>query len=320
MPTTPLTPGLSAGAARHGGLVTTGRTPSSYDFLRPAKLPREHLRTLQLGYEAFAHRLASLLTSTLRVVCRVDLASIEQLSYEEHVSGLANPTVLVPVALEPLTGTSLFEISLDSVLTSLDYMLGGAGGPQPERLLSDIETVLFRDLLENCFAELRLALEPIVPITPRLGAFEYNPQMVQTSSMSDAVIVSCFEVGVGEKQSEMTLCVPLSGIQPSLQRYRDQVMYSDSERATREIARHLLTESIQDVPVGVSVRFDSVRLLPRELVNLRPGDVIPLDHPVDRPLEITTAGEIFGHAVATKRGSQLACLVVPAPDKEKNSR
>src|SRR5262245_45337120 len=74
--------------------------PLPYDFRRPTKLSREYVRRLQIVYETFARRYATLLTSTLRVVSHVTLVSIEQLTYDEYVASLANPTMLAMITLE----------------------------------------------------------------------------------------------------------------------------------------------------------------------------------------------------------------------------
>jgi flagellar motor switch protein FliM len=56
---------------------------------------------------------------------------------------------------------------------------------------------------------------------------------------------------------------------------------------------------------------------PEELISLRPGDVVTLNHPVTQPLAVTTAGMTFAHAVPGSQGSRLACLIV-APAKEED--
>ena len=50
---------------------------------------------------------------------------------------------------------------------------------------------------------------------------------------------------------------------------------------------------------------------------LRPGDVLPLGHPISVPLEVTVNETVFAHAVPGNQGARLACLVVPSPKEEK---
>src|SRR3982750_1851504 len=119
-----------------------GAGPAPYDFRRPIKLSRDHVRTLQTAFETYARSCGTLLTTRLRVVSSVALASIEQLNYDEYVQSLANPTVIALVSLDPLPGTVLMEMSSSVTMTCLDHLLGGPGGPQPERPLTEVEVPL----------------------------------------------------------------------------------------------------------------------------------------------------------------------------------
>ncbi len=315
VPSNPLSSGRAAGQVRSSGLVTDGRPTSHYDFLRPPKLAREHLRALQTVTETFAHRLAILLTSRLRIVCRVEPRPIEQVSVAEHVESLEDDVVITPMTLEPLTGVAALELSLPSVMSTIDRLLGGHGGqPQPQRPLSDIETPLLRGLIRDVLTELCFAFEDIVTLEPAFGQQEYNAQLVQYGGPTEALIIAAFDVSVAGSASVLSLCLPLQSLLPVLQRHLDQVALSPSERAARQAAKELLTARIQEVPIDVTVVFAPVRLRSDQLVDLRPGDLVPLDHPVDKPLDITTADRVFGRAVATKRGQRLACQVVAATD------
>src|SRR3954451_23362631 len=98
--------------SRRGG----GSGPAPYDFRRPIKLSRDHVRTLQIAFETYARSCGTLLTNRLRVVSSVRLTSIEQLKYDEYVATLGNPTVVTLVSLDPLPGTVLMEMSSPSVM------------------------------------------------------------------------------------------------------------------------------------------------------------------------------------------------------------
>jgi flagellar motor switch protein FliM len=305
---------LSSGRAG-GGLVSEGRTTASYDFLRPPKLAREHLRTLDAIADTFAHRLALLLTARLRKVCRVSTSSIKQVSVGEHIASLDDLLVLAPIALDPLPGSAQLEMSLEAAMTTLDYLLGGSGGTQPRRPLTDIETPLLRDVLDGALTELRLAFEEVTPIEPALGPLGYRPLLDQFGGPTDPLVICAFDLVIGESTSVLSLCLPLQALLPALQRYLENEAVSAGERAVRQAAKDLLTARLNEVPVEVTAVFAPIRLLSDQLVDLRPGDVVPLDHPVDLPLDITSAGEVFGRAVPTQRGQRLACQVV-ATDEE----
>ncbi len=308
-----------AGGARAGRATRRSKAdgPLLYDFRRPMKLSREHVRTLQIVYETFARRYGTLLTSTLRVVSHVSLVSIEQLTYDEYITSLSNPTMLALVTLDPLPGTAVLEFSLSAAMASLDHMLGGRGGEQPQRPLTDIEEPLLRGCSTAILGELRFAFEPIVAIAPQLGAIEYNPQFAQAGAPSDAVVVASFELKIGDRGIVATFCLPLTSIYSKLDADSD-ITYTTAQREARELAHSRMAAGLEDTPVEVSVRFTPRTMRPTDLVGLRPGDVVPLEHPVSAPLDVMVAGVTFAYAVPGNQGSRLACLVVPPP-KEPNA-
>jgi flagellar motor switch protein FliM len=284
--------------------------PQPYDFRRPATLPREHVRAVQLTCETFARRFTTLFTSSLRVVSHVTLVSIEQLTYEEYISGLNSPTLMTLLTLEPLPGTAILEFALPTAMVSVDHLLGGPGGPQPQRPLSEIELPLLRGLLGGALDELRHALEPLAAVRPKLGSIEYNPQFVQAAAPSDAMVVASFEMRIGTaEECVATLCLPLTTILPSLTEDVDAVL-TPTQRMSREQAHRDMAAGLQYVPIEVAVRFMPRRMNPEQLVSLRPGDVLLLEHPLTAPMEVRAAGLTFAHAVAGSQGSRLACLVV----------
>lgn len=290
--------------------------PVPYDFRRPTKLTREHVRMLQMAYETFARRYTTQLTSTLRVASQVTLIAIEQITYDEYISGLDNPTCMVMVEMEPLPAKTIFEMAPSMPLVWVDHMLGGPGGKQPERPLTEIETPLIYGMLDRVLAELKFSFESIVNLTPRIVGMEYNPQFAQAAAASDAVIIVSFEMRVGAEECIATVCTPFAGLLPHLTTDSGSAGLSAAQRQARDAAQRSMTTGLGNTPVEVSVRFNSVLMSPRDLITLRPGDIVPLEHPVTNPLTVSSAGVTFAHAVAGSSGQRLACLVVPSPQED----
>jgi flagellar motor switch protein FliM len=301
-----------ANAPRRG----RGGGPQPFDFRRPTKLSREHARSLQIVYETFARQCATLLTSSLRVVCHVGLSSIDQLTYEEYVSALANPTLMARVELDPLPGTAIVEMSMSTAMTWVDHLLGGAGGPQPTRPLSDIEAELVRGLLQRVLGELRYAFESLLPIHPRLGALEYNPQFAQVCTASDVVVVASFDMRVGSQECVATVCLPFTMILPPLEAAADNNAHSELQRVIRADAARAVAAGLESTPVEVSVRFSPVRMRSEEIIGLRVTDVVRLRHPVTASLAVTAGDVTFAHAVPGNQRTRLACLIVSSPAAE----
>jgi flagellar motor switch protein FliM len=289
-----------------------GGGPTPYDFRRPIKLSREHVRTLQIAFETYARSCGTLLTTRLRVVSSVTLASIEQLNYDEYVASLANPTVIAVVTIDPLPGTVLMEFSSSAAMTAIDHMLGGPGGPQPERPLTEVEMPLLRGLLERMLSELRYGFETLVDIAPKLKEIEYNAQFLRAHQPGDAVVIASLEMKIGTEECVASICLPFNTILPVLER-QETIELTPAERMVRDSAHRNLTAGLSAAPIDVAVRFQPIRMRTDDIVDLRPGDVVPLGHPTSLPLEVTVNETVFAHAVPGNQGARLACLVVPSP-------
>ncbi len=289
-----------------------GGGPTTYDFRRPIKLSREHVRTLQIAFETYARSCGTLLTTRLRVVSSVGLSAIEQLNYDEYVASLNNPTVIAVVVLDPLPGSALMEMSSSAVMTAIDHMLGGPGGPQPERPLTEVEMPLLRGLLERMLSELRYGFAQLVDMSPNLKDIEYNAQFLRNHQPGDACVVATFDLKIGAEECLASICLPFNTILPVLSK-TEAIVVSDAERAARDLSLRNLTAGLSSAPIDVAVRFQPIRMRTDDIVDLRPGDVVPLGHATSRPLEVTVNETVFAHAVPGNQGARLACLVVPAP-------
>ena len=298
---TPIRPGTTP--------TPTTRGPVPYDFRRPTKLSREHVRSLQLAYETFARRLTTLLTSGLRQVCHVTLGEITQQNYDDYVGSLNSPTLIVPLQIDPL-GTGALELSLPVAFAAVDHMLGGPGGAQPTRALTDIETTLVRGFVEQILGVLRYALEPVVPVEITAGGIEYNPQFLQIASAADAVVVTDFELTLGRESCRMTMCLPLAPLLPRL------VVSRPRESAPTASAPFgaALRGRLDEMSVDVRVCFDSVSIDSARLLTLAVGDIVDLRHRVVAPLTVEVSGQPVARALAGRAGDHLAALVVEASD------
>lgn len=289
------------------------------------KLSREHARTLQIAFETFGRQATTVMTSALRVVCQVSLASIEQLTYNEYVDLLSDPgrpdgrthTYMTMFSLEPVPHTGVLEMPIVAAMTCVDHMLGGPGGEvQPDRPLSEIEGTVVGGLVERLLAEVRYAFSSLVEVEPVVLGVEYSPQLAQAAAASDAMIVATFDLHQGEVDHVITICLPFTDLLPYLTAAGSSGAVSERERTARQEASARLAAGFQEVPVEVSIRFRPTQADPVELARLAVGDVVRLAHPSEAPLDVTAADVVFAHATPGSQGKRLACLVVAAPTKE----
>jgi flagellar motor switch protein FliM len=310
------------------GRKTTGSTlrltgPQPFDFRRPNKFSRDHVRALQIVNETFARQFGTILSSTLRAVSTVQLSTIGQLTYDEFVQSMPNPTILAVLSLEPLNGAAIFYMPIPLAMAAIDRLLGGSGNPGsgnqwPLRALSEIETTLIRGILDRALNELAYAFESLVEIEPAIGKFEYNPQFAQIAGPADMMVVAAFDGRIGNELGGMGLCIPFSALQPILERATAHTVFVDRNVGDPAAVQHAVAARLEHAPVEVSVRFRPITLTSGEIVSLREGDVLSLHHRTDEPLTVSAGGLPHLTAMPGKKGKRLAVLITEPTEPARN--
>ena len=293
--------------------------PQPFDFRRPNKFSRDHVRALQIVNETFARQFGTILSTTLRSVSTVTLAGVEQMTYDEFVQATPNPSMLAILSLEPLNGAALFHIPLPLANAAIDRLLGGSGastGTWPTRPLTEIESTLIRGILDRALSELSYAFESLVELEPAVVQLESNPQFAQIAAPSDMVVVAGYETKIGGEAGLMTLCIPFSSLQPVLERAASTSVFIDRPVGDPVAVQAAVTDRLEEVPVEVAVRFKPITLRSGDIVNLHEGDIVPLGHRVDLPLTVMAGGVETFQATPGKKGKRLAVQIVEIPRTE----
>lgn len=288
--------------------------PRPYDFRRPDKLGRDQARLLQIAGETFARQFGTVLTSSLRAMSTVTMLSVEQLTYDEYVRSLDNPTCLSVLSLDGISGVGAIELPMPTAMLAVDHLLGGTGqGTQPRRAPTEIESIVLRSLVERLLRELDYAFESLTPLSPRITAVEANPRFAQVAASSAMMIIKSFEVKIGGHESVATLCLPYGALGPVLEEAVNATTRGTRDMAADGAFRSGLRERLSDVEVDVSVRFAAARMPTTDVLSLQVGDVVRLPHRTADPLLVTSSGVVAARAVPGSKGRRLACRVVPSP-------
>lgn len=281
-----------------------------YDFRRPVRLAREDAHLLKVTMQTFGRQATTVLTTGLRTLSVLSLTQVDEMSYDEYLSGLAEVSVSAVLSMEPLQGKALLSVDLETLMVMIDHLLGGNGTEsQPERALSDIEQMLIRHIFSRVLRELSYAFETIAVTKPNLLALESNAQFVQAAAPTDPVVVARMQLALGERISSADLCLPYAMLAPALEAVNQSADRGEKIRQ-RSMAAARTTQRLNDVEVDVSIRFDPIRLPSSQIGQLAVGDVLNLGHRTSKPLSITSATSTFAIAVPGASGKQLAALIV----------
>ncbi|MFZ4515045.1 MAG: flagellar motor switch protein FliM [Acidimicrobiia bacterium] len=286
---------------------------STYDFRRPSKFSRDHLRALQIVADTYARQLSTVFATTLRIDASSRLELVEQCTYEEFESRLTNPGCLTVISLDPLPGFSMLAVQPKLALAIVERLVGGVGSADEARALTEIERGLMRSVTQHVLEEFASAFN-IVAVTPSIVAQESNPTFAQIAKPSDMTVVITVSTKVGLEEGEMLLCLPWGSLQDALNAHVAKSSFGDSRDREALQFRETIDTALRDVPVEIAVRFHEVLLTSGDVISLQVGDVVSLHHPVAIPLVGLVDDVPCFTAITGRKGKKLACLVVGLTD------
>jgi len=133
------------------------------------------------------------------------------------------------------------------------------------------------------FGPLTETWRSIAQVAFNIQARETRPQMLQITGQNEIVIVMTFEIHLGDVRGLLRVCIPASTIETMEEKVAPGWHRRRREPTASEQAR--LFSNLGRVPLQVNALLET-RFETRELLALRPGDVIALGHSASNPVDI----------------------------------
>jgi flagellar motor switch protein FliM len=278
-----------------------------YDLTSQDRIVRGRMPTLEMINERFARYTRISMFNLLRRTADVSVGGIQIQKFGEYVHTLYVPTSLNMVKFRPLRGTALIILDAKLVFKLVDNFFGGDGrhAKIEGREFTPTELRVVQMVLEQAFVDLREAWRAIKLIDFEYIHSEVNPSMANIVSPSEVVVVSTFHVELDGGGGEMHITIPYSMVEP-IREILDAGLQSDSdERDDRWV--NSLREDIMEAEIGLECTLAKRVITLRDIVALRPNDVIPIEMPAQQLL-LANGVPVF-RVLLGQRGEKLALKI-----------
>lgn len=266
---------------------TPEKTVKNYDFARPSKFSKDHLRTLEIIFENYGRLLSTNLPAYLRKNVQVEVMNAEANTYSEFSNALSNPVLLGVVNFAPLEANIIIELAANLGFAVVDRMLGGFGNPlEKNREYTEIELVIVERILEVCTNLLIEPWESVVNIEPRLERIETNSQFAQFISPSEMTAIVTMNIKLGDTEGLMNVCIPYSCVEPVIDKLNTKYWYSAMKEDSTGEYRDNIEDIIDYAKIPVRAMLGRSSISVNDFANLQIGDVIKLDTKVDDELDV----------------------------------
>ena len=286
------------------------RQVRNYDFARPAKFSKEHLRTLEIIYEHYGRLLSTNLPLYLRKNVQISVASSETVVFSEFSNALSNPAILGIVNCAPLPGSIIIELAPNLGFAMIDRMLGGQGASiDKTRDFSEIELTILDKILVMCMQLMKEPWRNVMDVDPFLERIETNPQFAQIIAPNDMVAIVTLTVKIGDVEGFMNICLPFFTLEDVMDKLNTKFWYSTMQSASEEDYSQYVESMLRraDVPVKAVLGKSSITV--DDFVNLQCGDIIRLNTATDAEMAVYVGNIKKFMAMPGKSGDKYAVRV-----------
>lgn len=279
----------------------------NYDFRRPNKFSKDQIHSLQNLHDNFCRALTTYFSGHLHALIESKVTAIEQITYDEFIRSLPNPTILSIFTLSPLEGTLLMEVGPTLAFTMVDRLLGGQGqAMEKNRELTEIERTIIERRVIQIVDLLGESWREVHDLTAQFMAMETNPQFTQIVAPNEMILLVTIEVKIGEAVGLINVCMPYLVLEPILDKLSTLLLFSTQSKVKSAEQKEAIRQKIQWAKIEMSAYLGRTEILVRDLLELAPGDVIPLNQGVQDPLAVYVGSFEKFRAIPGMHGEHLA--------------
>ncbi|EKB20001.1 MULTISPECIES: flagellar motor switch protein FliM [Aeromonas] len=253
---------------------------AQFDFSSQDRIVRGRMPTLELVNERFARHMRISLFNMMRRTAEVSINGVQMLKFGEYVHTLFVPTSLNMVRFRPLKGTALITMEARLVFILVENFFGGDGRYHAKiegREFTPTERRIIQMLLKLVFEDYKDAWAPVMDVGFEYLDSEVNPAMANIVSPTEVIVVSSFHIELDGGGGDFHVAMPYSMLEP-IRELLDAGVQSDKGDTDVRWSKALRDE-IMDVKVELRAKLLETELTLRELMELQPGDIIPVDMP-----------------------------------------
>lgn len=279
-----------------------------FDFQKPDRIPNSQLRAIRFLHETFVRNLTSSLSAYLGAYLSGSLASVEQIPYSTFLDGLPAYTCMVSLTLLPYGDNAMLEINPSLVFPALELLLGGK--EMSARVMNRELTEMERHLLSNLFrlitGDLERTWRGIDDVEFRVDSLETKRRPSRGLAPTEAVVAIGMEFRIDDRAGMINLAIPSITIKSMVHKFDRQASRSESGPKESDRRRHL------NWLLGASVTVEpqiSSRISVRDLLALKPGSLLLLDHSLGDLLTASLNGRPRLEGEITAESDQLSYIV-----------
>jgi flagellar motor switch protein FliM len=254
--------------------------PQPYDLVARDKIVRGRMPVLDRLNERWVTEFQRKLAELVRRPVEASLQEVQLAPYGDWLAAMPVPTSLNLCSVKPWPRPALLAIEGKLLFALVDKYYGGEGKAATKagrEGLTPTEHRLNKILVDLLTDEFRRAFGPVVALDFQHAQTETNPNYITMATPSETMVVTRVDVSLGEAGGGVTLVLPLSSFEPVRDKLAEGLKNVSAE--SRQRWQKSLRSQLESAQLELTSVFLETEITMRELLQMKPGDVLPIEMP-----------------------------------------
>lgn len=279
------------------------------DFRNNGKLEGASGDLLRTSQQVLARELGLSLSAFLRCSVALSFKEAEGRSFGD-IRSEDSQSCLAAALVRPGDHSLLVELDYSVLYPLIGIALGAKIGNfgSPDRKPTDIELQVVNILFRLILAEAYRGWLPLTKAQLETVTLQVGSGPVRAFQATDSVVAMRFDLTLGEHVGCLSLIVP-----PAL--FQNAITTGEPiqrEKAERAGSAEAMLQLMLPAKVNMDVWLDGSQMRLRDLLQLREGQIVKLDHPVERRAVCTLNGKAGFSGQIVSTGNRRAFMVEEA--------
>ena len=246
-----------------------------YDFKKPNRISAEQMKAFNALHDKMLRATISELSAMLRKIVDVKLYSIEQMTYGEFILSIPQITSLNTISIRPYEGRIVMECNPAISHKIIAHLLGNGDSTltdSTEKELTEIELEVFNHFYQLIIKNLKKAWDDVSTINFKTESMDTNANAIQIISDHEIVLLVVFEITIDDESGFLSICYPISYIEPLLNIIVEKVF---AEAKNRKVSKQRdINALISGSHMKIEAMLAETEMYVRDLLELKAGDII----------------------------------------------
>lgn len=270
-----------------------------YDFKRPQKFTKEHMKSLAIIHDNFTKYISSYFVSVIGIQVRVEITSTEQITFHEFIFSMPNPTTIISFEMKPLLGNIYMSLESPLSILLLNSLLGSSDRKNLGlfREFSDIDKKILTQVSNEILNIIKNSWEDVIKVDPKFINLETTPSTIQSLGPNEPILFVTFKVEVEGNAYFMNICLPYISIEKIGDKLNKDYMVKTNTLEEIEVVKQLIRKELNSVKIELEVIIDKKMVSVGEFLSLQQNDIIILNKKFNSPVDVYIGEKLIFNGV-----------------------